>query len=54
MNNKVRIEIDRDVRESLKDMGRIGDTYNTLLTEMIRVYTVYRAAMLKKNADKSD
>lgn len=47
MSDKVRIEINTYTREAIKNVGKMGDTYDTLINEMIRVYTMYRVSMLK-------
>jgi hypothetical protein len=51
MSDKVRIEINRSTREAMKGMGNMGDTYDSLIIEMIRVYFV---ANHKTETDDTD
>jgi hypothetical protein len=53
MSDKVRIEINRSTREAMNETGKKGDTYDTLICEMVRVYDMYISA-IKKNNNKSD
>ena len=47
MSGKVRIEINIDTRDAIKSAGKMGDTYDTMINEMVRVYIMYQKAMDK-------
>lgn len=41
MTSNTQVRISTDTRDALKDVGKMGDTYDSLIIEMIRVYRTY-------------
>ena len=52
MADKVRIEINRSTREAMNNTGRKGDTYDSLIIDMIRVYDMYKIAISKQRENE--